>query len=75
MFTINIQPGAIVINQDSRELPAVLVEMARMAMALAAVQAKVDTLVPDAAQLEALTTRLRESTDRQEVDVQNNTPA
>lgn len=75
MFTINIQPGAIVINQDSRELPAILVEMARIAVALAAVETKVETLVPDTAQLEAITARLRESTNREAADVQNNTPA
>jgi hypothetical protein len=73
-FTINIQPGAVQINQDSRELPAVLATLQELLATIAALKAKVDTLVPDQAQLDDMVRRVRESTDRQQAAIDANTP-
>jgi hypothetical protein len=74
VLKIVIEAGAIQINQDSRELPAVLSELTRLSTALESLRAKVEPLVPDTAQVAELTRRMRESTDRQEAAVETNTP-
>lgn len=63
MFTINVQPGAVAIKQDSRELPGVLDRLTAIETTLEAVRVKLETLVPDTAQLEELRDRLKAQND------------
>ena len=63
MFTINLQPGAVVVNQDSRELPDVLARLTALEAVLEAMRVKLDTLVPDMDQVDALRERLKAQTD------------
>lgn len=74
MFKIVVEAGAVQINVDSRELPAVLTELTRLSNAVESLRAKVEPLVPDTGQVQGLVQRLRESTDREEAAVQANTP-
>jgi hypothetical protein len=51
-FEITLQPGAVVVHQQSAELPQILSE-------LQALRAKVATLVPDEAQVQRVLDRMK----------------
>lgn len=62
-FTINIAPGAVVIHQQSAELPLILDTLQEMRTDLNALRAKVATLLPDEAQVQQVLDRMKANND------------
>ncbi len=62
-FTINIAPGAVVIHQQSAEVPLILDTLREMRADVDAIRAKVATLLPDEAQVQRILDRMRQNNE------------
>ncbi len=62
-FTINISPGAVVIHQQSAEVPLILDTLRDMRADVDAIRAKVATLLPDEAQVQQILDRMRQNNE------------
>lgn len=62
-FNITISPGAVVIHQQSAEVPLILDTLRDMRTDLDAIRAKVATLLPDEAQVQQILDRMRQNNE------------
>lgn len=63
MFTIHIDPGAVVVHQDSPALSTIANRLTVIETTLDQMRVKLDTLTPDTSQLEYLQNIIKASSD------------